>query len=564
MSIWIVTTGNSDIILKNDKNWVNKLYNQVRNDLECKQFSQPNPIDKDNKKAGYTAPARVLGRVYSNQPDYYDSDLEFPLLDTFSKYFEEKQIRLDKVILLLTDQEKIFQEEQKCYKMSPYWQDTLTLEPIFEWYFQQKFKLKPIFLKLQPSEGQGLDHWDKTYRLVEASLQSIEYNPLKPVYVSHQAGTPAISSAVQFVSLNKFNKKVKFILSNQYYDIAYNQELKAEEVDYNQHSPSQEIESQEVEYTQLAKPEEVSNDTSEYWRSIQIQKAKQLITSGFPGAALKILEGIERIKPETLDDLNKMVNFFNLHSIDRDNTKDFEIANASQRIVDSLDLIGFFFNQNNYLQGISLLAAAQETFLKVAILHETAKITDTYRGVAVSGLLRWDNEGLSLIDIYKFKNKFAWSDINELNTIKEDILNLLKFPVDEDYFKRYDRGEVIFKTNANNVMLAWLNKLKPKLRTWANLEWSCDYYKDRESDLRNQLMHNLRGMEDSDAIGYLLGYPSAKPSITTVMDAYSKNVKNPFLEAIELLKLPCDKGKLQKRLNAISSEMIAKGIAQSL
>ncbi len=57
MSIWIVTTGNSDIILKNDKNWGNKLYNQVRNELECKQFSQPNPIDKDNKKAGYTAPA---------------------------------------------------------------------------------------------------------------------------------------------------------------------------------------------------------------------------------------------------------------------------------------------------------------------------------------------------------------------------------------------------------------------------------------------------------------------------------------------------------------------------
>lgn len=113
--------------------------------LECKQFSQPNPIDKDNKKAGYTVPARVLGRVYSNQPDYYDSDLEFPLLNTFSKYFEEKQIRLDKVILLLTDQEKIFQEEQKSYKMSPYWQDTLTLEPIFEWYFQEKFKLKPIF-----------------------------------------------------------------------------------------------------------------------------------------------------------------------------------------------------------------------------------------------------------------------------------------------------------------------------------------------------------------------------------------------------------------------------------
>jgi hypothetical protein len=37
------------------------------------------------------------------------------------------------------------------------------------------------------------------------------------------------------------------------------------------------------------------------------------------------------------------------------------------------------------------------------------------------------------------------------------------------------------------------------------------------------------------------------------MDAYSHEVKKPFLEAIALLKLLCDKGKLQKRLNAIAS-----------
>ena len=542
MSIWIVTTGNSDIILKNDQNWGNKLYNQVRNELQCKQFSQPNPIDKDNKKAGYTAPARVLGHVYGNQPDYY-TDLEFPLLDTFSKYFEEKQIKLDQIILLLTDQEKIFQEEQKCYKMSPYWQDTLTLEPIFKWYFQEKFKLKPIFLKLQPLEGQGLDHWDKTYRLVEATLQCIAYNPLKSVYVSHQAGTPAISSAVQFVSLNKFNKKVKFILSNQYYDIAYNQELKAEEVDYNEHSPSQEI-----EYTQLAKPEEVNNDTSEYWRSIQIQKAKQLIISGFPGAALKILEGIERIKPETLDDLNKMVNFFNLHSVDRDNTKDFEIANASQRIVDSLDLIGFLFNQNNYLQGISLLAAAQETFLKVAILNETAKIANKYRGVVVSQLLQWTSQGLILINEDKLAEKLKLSTSDNLDNTKKEILGLLSFPHDKHNgrYYLYTRKKDSALEFTRSGMLEWVRVLRYDFKEWAHLS---------ESDLRNQLMHNLRGMEDSDVIEYLLGYPKVKPSITTVMDAYSKNVKKPFLDAIELLKLPCDKGKLQKRLNAIAESL---------
>ncbi|MBD0261273.1 MAG: hypothetical protein ICV78_00720 [Tolypothrix sp. Co-bin9] len=545
MSIWIVTTGNSDVILKHDKNW-GKFYNLVRNDLECRQFSNPAQINPDDSKAGYNAPARLLGRVYENQADYYDSDLDFPLFNTFCQYFEENKIKLHRVILLLTNQDNIFKQEQKASKKSPYWQDTHTLEPIIKWYFQQKFNLKSDLIELAPETGQGLDHWNETLSLVERTLQKIEFNPLKTVYISHQAGTPAISSAVQFVSLNKF-KKVKFVLSNQYYDIKYNQESRAEEVEYSQQS-----ESQKVEYTQQAKPEEVSSINSEYWRGIQIQKAKQLIISGFPGAALKMLDEIERVQSES-DKLKKMVDFFNLHSVEKNSSKDFEIDNASQRIVDSLELISFFFNQNNYLQGISLLAAAQETFLKTAICHETAKIKDKYRGVAVSKLLHWNNQGLFLIKDRELIISLGISISEDLSTIKKDILNHLKLPVHDTSYNKIN-----FKTNANNVLLAWLYQLRNDFEplAWANLKWSCTYDRERESDLRNQLMHNLRGMEDSDVIEYLLGYPEIKPNVTSVMDTYSNHVKTPFLKAIEVLKLPCDRTKLRKQLQEIADSLV--------
>ncbi|MBA3923040.1 MAG: hypothetical protein H0X31_15630 [Nostocaceae cyanobacterium] len=332
MSIWIVTTGNSDVILKHDKNWDKaEFYGRVRNDLECQNFSKLSQIDKEHRQAGYNAPARVLGRVYENQANSYDSDLDFPLFNTFSQYFKDNNIKLDKVIVILTNQENIFSSEQRSSKRSPYWQDTHTLKPIIEWYFSNekfKFNLKPIFLELSPTSGQGLDHWNETFSLVNNILENIEFNPSRYVYVSHQAGTPAISSAVQFVSLNKF-KKVKFILSNQFYDITYNQNTKVEEIEY-----PQQAELQQIEYTRQSKPEEVNSKNSEYWRGIQIQKAKKLITSGFPGAALKMLDGVERIQPETQNKLKKMVDIFNLHSVDTDSSMDFAIDKATQRIID--------------------------------------------------------------------------------------------------------------------------------------------------------------------------------------------------------------------------------------
>lgn len=248
MTTWIVTTGNSDIILKHEKNW-GSLYGEVRYDLECTEFSSPLPLDPKDKSAGYKIPARVLGLVYGNQPNYY-SDLKFPLLDTYHQYFEANKIKPERIIILLTDQTKIFQQDQILYERCPYWQDTCTIQPLLERYFQDKFNYQPEFsyLTLTPTNPEkGIDNWEKTLALVEATLSQLEYNPIKTVYISHQAGTPAISSAVQFVSLGRF-KNVKFLVSNEYFDENYQQQSKSEAI-----------------------------ESSNYWRGMQIQKAQALL-----------------------------------------------------------------------------------------------------------------------------------------------------------------------------------------------------------------------------------------------------------------------------------------------
>ncbi len=224
MSIWIVTIGNSDVILKHEQNW-NPLYLEVVDDLECPLFASATPINPDDKYEGYTVPARVLGHVYGNQLDHHQ-DLDFPLLNTFYQFFEDSQYP-KKIIVILTDQQEIFSEDERVYKDIPYWQDTCTLQPILARFFQEKFPslkenkhIQYITLSPQPDENtkhKGLDDWDKVLALVQkefANLNNIDEKKL--VYVSHQAGTPAISSAVQFISLAKFGQQVKFLVSSEY------------------------------------------------------------------------------------------------------------------------------------------------------------------------------------------------------------------------------------------------------------------------------------------------------------------------------------------------------------
>ncbi|WP_286392375.1 hypothetical protein [Pseudanabaena mucicola] len=221
--IWIVTTGNSDIQLTSIPEKWDNLCKEKKSDLKpcLDDFRSKEGINKQ-KSGLYTVVARLLGVIFFDKIDDYRNYFEFPLLDGFCKKINENSIKPDRIIVLLTDQEAIFlpNHENILYNRSdsdsPYWKDTCTLEPIFEDYFQDKYgiKIEPVYLK--PEAGQiGLDDWNVTLKLVQDKFSGLGIKQDDQVIVSHQAGTPAISSAVQFASLSNFGDRVRFLTSNE-------------------------------------------------------------------------------------------------------------------------------------------------------------------------------------------------------------------------------------------------------------------------------------------------------------------------------------------------------------
>ncbi|WP_177176287.1 hypothetical protein [Trichormus sp. NMC-1] len=500
-------------------------------------------LDPCYKNAGYTVPARVLGLVYANQSEEcYKADLKFPLLDTYEGYFTDKNVKIDRIIVLLTDQSQIFSsEEQRLHQKSPYWKDTSTIKPLLQWYFQNSnFTCHPEFEYLIPDQNSpGVDNWDATLSLVEAKLTDLNIDVNQEVYVSHQAGTPAISSAVQFVTIGRF-KKVQFLVSNEYFDENY--DLK---------SKSQVIES------------------SRYQRGIQIQKAKQLINKGLPAAAKEVLLGI--VDDEMFTEINEVADFFNLKN-SFIKGQEFEVKSAVDRILISLDLIEIFFIQENYIQGIALLSATQETFLKAAIFSQKRKIDDSI--FQISSVVDWNRSGLFL-ESENHLNKF-----NNMQNITA-FLKSLSFPPpvsgDFDFYhwEKYQRERNNSLKLNNSRQFKWLCELKPDFKPWANLSWSCQYKRDREDDLRNQLLHNLLGVKKPEVINYILGYSddiinifsaSTQQSnnkdellINEVHRAYVQNVKSPLLKALKLFGLSKETGiynKLQTKLQQIAESII--------
>lgn len=241
MNIWIVTIGSSDVQLdsdkinrekgRNEKQRSHKIWSEWYDEAikeECYDLLfEPKQSYKESDES-YRIEARVLGTVYeSNSLKVQDeiwSYLTFPLLDNFVGEF--KISHPDAIAILLTDQSEIFKDNSTRRKPKcAYWQDTCKLEPILKRYFQDKFpeaKYKPIFLS-PTSSDKGLDDWNYVLDLVRENLRTIEFDgkeikneEIKTVYVSHQAGTPAISSAVQFVCLARFRTNVEFLVSNEH------------------------------------------------------------------------------------------------------------------------------------------------------------------------------------------------------------------------------------------------------------------------------------------------------------------------------------------------------------
>jgi hypothetical protein len=215
VKIWLVTTGSSDIQITTDEFW-NDWYRVVKRDcydLPAEKI-KPKQVIED-KDEPYRVVPRILGQIYSAQPEQVWKHLRFPLLDAFTAKLQHEDI--DQVILLLTDQSLVFGEQDRDEVRCPFWQDTCALLPLFERYFAESFleaEVKVLTLKPQTIE-QGLDDWNEVLTIVRTALGEIQIEP-EVAYVSHQAGTPAISSAVQFVSLSRFRSGVQFLVSNEY------------------------------------------------------------------------------------------------------------------------------------------------------------------------------------------------------------------------------------------------------------------------------------------------------------------------------------------------------------
>jgi hypothetical protein len=277
--VWIVTTGNSDVKLTDDTGWGSLRIKKMEQLYPCEnEFA---PTEESNSDL-FALPARVLGIAYGDAIETYWDRLTFPLLDGFCREFKtEKRNKPDRIIILLTDQNTIFDTDQRSDRDSPYWKDTCTLEPIFEQYFQDKYgiKIEPVFL--QPEKDQvGLDDWNAALNLVQDKFDRLGINEDDDVIVSHQAGTPAISSAVQFASLSKFGNSVSFLTSNERTGV-------------------------------------VSLDPySSYFESMQIQEAKKFLNNNDYVSVASVLEKkLERLKAQNPDQAEKIIKLLEVASL---------------------------------------------------------------------------------------------------------------------------------------------------------------------------------------------------------------------------------------------------------
>jgi len=215
MNLWIVTTGNSDVQLTNDEDW-NSWYRNIKKSIYRLPFKPTRVPDEDGEP--YRVPARVLSIAYNQYPDEVKPNLAFPLLKNFSDKLKEKNVSIDQIIVLVSDQTDIFLEEVREAERCPYWQDTCELYPILEDYLKEQFPqavIQPLPLKPDLSQ-KGLDDWNSVLGLVGRAFKDLPFTTEpETVFVSHQAGTPAISSAVQFCSLAKFSDRIQFLVSNE-------------------------------------------------------------------------------------------------------------------------------------------------------------------------------------------------------------------------------------------------------------------------------------------------------------------------------------------------------------
>lgn len=237
MKIWILTIGSSDVQLKSDKanQEAGRSSQQFSGRVWTRWFSSIKPdcygisfaMSSNDVDESYRVPARVLGMVYRKQPDLQEdifSYLTFPLLGDFTQKARQSG-EPSQIVLVLTDQSEIFADSRVERGLrSPYWQDTYELLPILKRYFSEQLPnaqvVEPIVLQPETAAN-SLDNWDSVLELVRQKFAVLNNDllatddELEQVYVSHQASTPAISSAVQFMALSYFGDRVRFLVTSE-------------------------------------------------------------------------------------------------------------------------------------------------------------------------------------------------------------------------------------------------------------------------------------------------------------------------------------------------------------
>jgi hypothetical protein len=543
MNIWFLTIGNSDVILKDKCVWDSDKYG-YKTTTAYTPCGGANLITEIPSSSGtvFSAPARIIGEIYKkpfqegNKIEKVISHLQFPLIDGYLRHLEGQ--KLDVIYVFLSDQTKVFSEGSRN-KYSPYWKDTCELWPMLKYYLQAKLPktmIEPVRLEPEPPH-RGLDHWEGTLTLMRGKISKLNSESPDRVFVSHQAGTPAMSSALQFISLSLFGDRVRFLVSSEL------QGLERDEDDVERDEDDVEL-----------------IESSKYLLGIKVEQAKELLRKGEPGAALILLDG--QIPEDIKTALETLVKRFNLNQNVKDLSEYYTAENAAVRILNSLDLIELLFENGKYALATTALAGAHETFLKAALLKAfnncdredfvfTCQEWDT--GVEIEAIkssdckAEWNNSGL------KLKRERVASRIKKGSGLTKDQTVLSKL-----------NGDV-----SNHAALILLKEIVPNFESWALMDLIGTVVRDRDKDCRNQFIHNLRGITEQDAISYLQGNPtednkteesgseaSETADLTKAVEVYRTKILAQFRKALVDVGL-CDGANSDNKLRQDIEKLIA-------
>jgi hypothetical protein len=287
-------------------------------------------------------------------------------------------------------------------------------------------------------------------------------------------------------------------------------------------------------------------ESSEYIRAIQIEKAKQLIKQGEPGAALEL---IKKFIPEEIKDvLTEIVGLFNIQfvianrEIDEnilDVSEELNFKHATKRIYDALGAVDILFSNQKYIVGATILAAAHETFLKAVI---DKQLPDDELEEFVIKTFTNDEKPEKSEKHTVVPGKKVW-DVRGLKVGKKN-----------------NKGEIKYSLKSNHELLKILEQLPKKIEQWNMLTWIGTHLRggddDPRSDLRNQFMHNLRGATKEDVILYISGHNNSDE----LTDIYQKEVVEPFHQALKAVGLwdaanLDDRLSIQQRLNNLIEDL---------